>query len=138
MPSMAEVRRRREHLVGLGAVLAAVVLASLRLWPVPEAAAEDAVLEAILNDAVVIGLLRLAIVVLALYGIASVPALIIGGRWAKGVGTSGIVADDPRADLPAGLVDLLRQIAELEFENARLLDERDELLTLLDDETRPA
>lgn len=136
---MAEARRRRsEYWAGLGAVVFTIVLTSLRLWPVPGGDFTGAsVIEALLYDRVLLGVLRLAILVVALYGIASVPALVAGGRWAKGVGTGGIVADDARAEIPALVSEVRQEMAALKLDNALLSRERDELLSLLDVETRP-
>jgi hypothetical protein len=95
------------------------------------------VLNALLQDPVIIGVLRLAIVVAALYAIASVPALIVGGRWAKGIGSGGIVADDVRVDAAQALELVRRELAELESENAELRSERADFWDLMDAETRP-
>jgi hypothetical protein len=80
-------------------------------------------------------MLRLALLVVALYGIASVPVLAVRGRWATSLGTSGVVADDARAD--AALEQARRQVAALQNENITLGEELDELWNLVDDETRP-
>lgn len=132
---MAVRQRRIEYWAGLGAVLTAAAIATARAWPVPEAV-RGPVLNALLHDPVIIGVLRLAIVVAALYAIASVPALIVGGRWAKGIGSGGILADDVAA-IPFESARLRHEIAELESQNESLIAERDELLSLVDDETRP-
>ena len=132
---MAELRRRRaEYWAGLGAVIVAVALLTSRSWPVPDRVA-DGVLDALLADPVLIGMLRLALLVVALYGIASVPVLAVRGRWATSLGTSGVVADDARAD--AALEQARRQVAALQNENITLGEELDELWNLVDDETRP-
>lgn len=64
------------------------------------------------------------------------PALIVEGRWAKGVGTTGIVADDAHHAVLA-LEMSRREVAALESTNADLVSERAELWNLLDVETRP-
>lgn len=114
----------------------ALALVVSKSWPVPQTV-EGSVVEALVLDRVIVGLLRMTIVVATLYAIASVPALIVGGRWAKGMGTGGIVADDPRTAVPAKAARLRREITELELQNERLSRERDALVALLDDETRP-
>lgn len=135
-PGMAEVRRRRtEYWAGLGAVVMAVAVAVLGLWPVPGAMRERSWIELLLGDPILVGMLRLAIVAAALYFIASVPALVIAGRWAKGLGTGGIVADDARPD--SALEHARRDVATLRSLNAHLSEEKAELWDLLDVETRP-
>jgi hypothetical protein len=98
---MADVWRRErvEYAAGLGTIAIATTLAALDAWPFdgPRVARADApIWEELVYHGAVLGFLRLAVVVLALCGIASVPALIVGGRWAKGLGTTGITADDAR------------------------------------------
>ncbi len=92
---MADPKRRREYFAALGTVAVALVIAWLQLWPVPNAVASS-LPHMLVGDRVLIGLLRLALLLGGLYFIASVPVLVVGGRWAKGAGTSGILADDPR------------------------------------------
>lgn len=107
-------------------------------WPVPHAVdAESTVLEAIFDDLVLVGLARLALVAAIFYFIASVPALVMGGRWAKSFGTTGIVADDAQRELPAVVADVERVLAGVRLENERLIRERDHLLSLIDAETKP-
>lgn len=119
-------------------MLLTIAVAASKSWPVPGAELPGAsIVEALLYDRVLLGVLRLAILVVALYAIASVPALIVGGRWAKGVGTGGIVADDAKTDVTVDVAEALRDMAALELENARLSRERDELLSLVDERTRP-
>jgi outer membrane murein-binding lipoprotein Lpp len=48
----------------------------------------------ILSDRVTIGMIRLALVMLGLFVVISVPALVMAGRWIKGVGSGGLAADD--------------------------------------------
>lgn len=103
----------------------------------PDSIRGDSVPRLLLDDPVLVGMTRLALVVVALYGIASVPALIVGGRWAKGVGTAGVLADDASAAVPSDLAAVWDKIVVLELENARLTEERDSLLALMDNETRP-
>jgi hypothetical protein len=135
---MAEVRRRRrEYWAGLAAVVAAATIVAAGLWPVPDSLdAERSVVEAMLDDVVLVGLLRLAIVAAVFYFIASVPALVIGGRWAKGLGTTGIVADDAAVSGEA-IARAKEQVAALEALNERLERERSELWRLVDVETAP-
>lgn len=137
-PGMAEARKRRiEYWAGLGAVAISVAVAVLGLWPVPDPIGEDSWAELLVGDPILVGMLRLAIVAAALYFIASVPALVIAGRWAKGLGTGGIVADDARADVDARLEQARREVATLRSVNAQFRTEKAELWDLLDVETRP-
>ena len=69
--------------------------------------------------------------------IASVPALVADGRWAKGLGASGIIADEARADATDALERARQQVAALEVRNEHLTEERAELWDLVDVETRP-
>jgi hypothetical protein len=134
---MAEVRRRRrEYWAGLGAAAVTIGVLATRTWPVPTGV-EGSVLDALLRDRVVVGAVRLVVLVVALYGIASVPALIVGGRWAKGVGTSGFFADEPRIEIPASVAEVQNEVAALRLDKQRLIEERDALLSLLEGETRP-
>lgn len=129
-------RRRREYWAGLAAVLVAGGLAALQTWPVPPAV-EGSMVDVLLRDRVIVGLLRMSVVVAALYGIASVPALVVGGRWVKGVGTAGIVADERHREIPAVLEHLEGEVADLRLDLERVTRERDELLSLLDARTDP-
>ncbi|MDQ3951960.1 MAG: hypothetical protein M3279_03180 [Actinomycetota bacterium] len=136
---MADARRRRsEYWASLAAVVAAAIVMSFRTWPVPPLpVAEESALNALLLDRALIGVLRLAIVVVALYGIASVPALVVGGRWAKGLGTGGVLADDAGTDVAQALQHARQQVADLQLRNARLTRERDDWASLVDARTRP-
>jgi hypothetical protein len=135
---MAEVRRRRsEYWAGLGTVLVALAVASFGLWPVPDGTDDRSWPSFLLGDPALVGIVRLAIVVAALYFIASVPALIVGGRWAKGLGATGLLADDARTDVDLAIADAERQVAALRHENLLLMTERNEFFALLDDVTAP-
>jgi hypothetical protein len=59
-------------------------------------------------DRTTIGFLRLGLVLLAVYLIASVPALVVGGRWLKGFGRDGVTADDPVVASRERSIDKLR------------------------------
>lgn len=45
------------------------------------------------SDRLVLGFVRLGIVALVIYLVASVPALIVAGRWLRGFGTGGVSTD---------------------------------------------
>ena len=135
---MAEVRRRRrEYWAGLGAVLAAVVVLASGSWPVPDAVRGDHIVDTLLGDRVLVGILRLAVVVVALYAIASVPALVAGGRWVKGLGTSGILADDARIESGASTLEADRRLYALQKRNDELEGIVDDLWALVEIETAP-
>ena len=99
---------------------------------VPAKAAGEAVaLAVLLSDHVTLGFVRLAVVMLAAFVVASVPALVAGGRWLKSFGAGGLIADD--AD------DLLRALEATERELDRttrdleaVKKERDDLKALID------
>jgi hypothetical protein len=84
--------------------IAAVGLAALAIergwWfldsgPRPISTFDDpSVWQYLFADRTMLGFARLAILALAVYLIASVPALIIGGRWLKAIGAGGASADD--------------------------------------------
>ena len=69
-------------------------------WPFDTAAAnvnriaEPSIWQYLLSDRYVLGFVRLALVALALYVVLSVPALVIAARWAKGIGSHGVAADE--------------------------------------------
>lgn len=133
---MAEVRRRRsEYWAGLGAVAAIAVVAMLKLWPVPHTASGRSVTQLLLGDRILVGVLRLGILVSALYGIASVPAQIVGGRWVKGLGTTGIVVDDARVEANLTVERSRRELEALRARDARLTAQLEELQRVL--ATRP-
>lgn len=134
---MAEAkRRRREYWAGLGAVMVAAALTTFELWPIPRTV-DGTFVEALFGDRAIVGLLRMTVVVAALYGIASVPALVVGGRWAKGVGTTGFVADERRREVPAVVERIEGEVAGLRQELALVTRERDDLLSLLDSLSTP-
>lgn len=61
----------------------------------------------ILSDRWTLGFVRLAVLLLAVYAIASVVALITAGRWIKGFGTAGLSADDDIAPVAAARSELM-------------------------------
>lgn len=52
----------------------------------------------LLSDSVTLGFVRLGVIAVAVYAIASIPALIMGGRWVKAFGLSGVTADHETKD----------------------------------------
>jgi hypothetical protein len=78
-----------------------------------------------------VGFIRLALVAIVLYLIASVPALAVAGRWVKGFGASGLATDDAQATdrslkaLQQQVTDLKRDLAEATVQIGLLTTERD-------------
>ena len=88
----------------VAAVGVALLLAVQSAWPFdasrPSLPERPSLWQLLLADYVTLGFVRLAFVMLAIFVIASVPALVAGGRWMKSFGTGGLIADDV-ADLIA-------------------------------------
>src|SRR5262245_21159295 len=96
-------KRQFLQLAAAGVALVVVgVLAYHQLWVFEAAPAKidsnPSLAQLVLSDRATLGFVRFGIVLLALYAIASVPALVAGGRWLKGFGTSGLTADDALAE----------------------------------------
>jgi ABC-type multidrug transport system fused ATPase/permease subunit len=88
------------------------------------------------SDRKVLGFARLIVFVLAIYLVASVPALVIGRRWMRAFGTAGIRADERERDAvirdfrtEAG--ELTEKLDEATKEIDRLRSERDQARTEL-------
>jgi hypothetical protein len=115
----ASTRRK----VQLGAAAAALVVAGIfaytEKWVFATTPtklneiAKPSLAQLVLSDRATLGFVRFGIVLLALYAIASVPALIAGGRWLKGFGTSGLTADDALAEGADTIANLKQVIEEL-------------------------
>ena len=110
---------------GLG-IAVGVVAAAAGIWvfrqQVPPAS-ESSFWRFLLSDRATLGFLRMAVLMIALYVIASAAALIIGGRWIKSVSTAGFTADDMRSGTTT--------IAALKEDLATARRERDEALQVL-------
>jgi hypothetical protein len=80
------------------AVVLAILLATQSAWPFdasrPKLPTRPSLWQLLLSDHVTLGFVRLAFVMLAGFVIASVPALVSGGRWLKSFGAGGLIADD--------------------------------------------
>lgn len=74
----------------------------------------------LLSDRTTLGFFRLGVIMLALYLVASIPALVVGGRWLKAFGTTGLTADDA-AKAAADVESLEKQVAQLKEEKALLV-----------------
>lgn len=71
--------------------------------------------EILLNDRISLGFIRAGLAALVTYAVISVPALVVAGRWMKGLTTAGLTADDAEtAD---------RHIEELEQDLQETLEE---------------
>jgi hypothetical protein len=86
-------------LTALALVAVTILLAANGWWPFDTSPPElpkrrPSFWQFLLADRLTLGFVRLGVVMLALFVVASVPALIAGGRWLKGAGTSGLTADD--------------------------------------------
>lgn len=85
---------------------------------------EPSIWQFLLSDSTTLGFVRLGIIALALFVIASVPALVVAGRWLKGLGAGGISADDA-ASARHSLEELQRQVRTLAADIGRVRRERD-------------
>jgi hypothetical protein len=70
----------------------------------------------IFSDRATIGFVRFAIVLLALYVIASVPALLVGGRWLRGLSRPSVAAGDAVADGAIVIADLKSKLKTVQAE----------------------
>ena len=129
-----------ERVVQLVSAAAAVVLAILLVaqsaWPFdasrPKLPARPSLWQLLLSDQLTLGFVRLAFVMLAFFVIASVPALVVGGRWLKSFGAGGLIADDAadlRGALQATQRDLERKTRRLEA----VTKARDEAVALVEE-----
>src|SRR5258706_15607628 len=91
-------RRTAQLLVALALVAISILLALNGWWPFntspPALPDKPSFWQFLLSDHLTLGFIRLGVVMLAVFVIASIPALITGGRWLKGFGTTGLTADD--------------------------------------------
>jgi hypothetical protein len=115
------------------AVILAILLAAQSVWPFdasrPRLPVRPSLWQLLLSDHVTLGFVRLALVMLAAFVIASVPALVAGGRWLKGFGAGGLVADDA-ADLRNELDRTKRELDEVTRKLKDARKERDEAIAV--------
>jgi hypothetical protein len=115
------------------AVVLAVFLAMQSAWPFdssrPQLPVRPSLWQLLLSDHVTLGFVRLALVMLAVFVITSIPALVAGGRWLKGFGAGGLVADDA-ADLRDELDKTKRELDEVTRKLRAAREERDEAITV--------
>ena len=129
---MSITRRVLQLSVALALVAVSILLAAVRGWPFgasPPRMAETkpSLWQLLLTDRVTLGFVRLALVLASVFVVASVPALIVGARWLRGFGPSGLSADDG-ADTNAPLGHLVAAIGTLEAELEAVRKERDAAL----------
>jgi hypothetical protein len=126
-----------ERVVQLASAAAAVVLAILlaaeSLWPFdasrPKLPARPSLWQLLLSDHVTLGFVRLAFAMLAVFVIASVPALVAGGRWLKSFGAGGFIADDA-SDLRGALAATRQELDRTTRDLEAAKKERDEAVAL--------
>jgi hypothetical protein len=130
--------RHWQWFAALAAGGAAVGLAATHSWPFdghPHTVAyydDPSVWQFLFGDRLMVGFVRLALVALVLYLVASVPALAVAGRWMKGFGASGLATDDAQAAdksikvLQEEVADLTQELDEATAQIGHLLTERDE------------
>jgi hypothetical protein len=116
--------------VAVALVSVAILLAVSRSWPFDAAPPrvktdEPSLWQFLLADRLTLGFVRLGLAMSALFVVASIPALIVGGRWLRGFGPSGLIADDA-ADAAAALARAQHELAEIREELEAVEKERDE------------
>lgn len=115
------------------AVILAILLAAQSAWPFdtsrPELPARPSLWQLLLSDHVTLGFVRLAVVMLAAFVVASVPALVAGGRWLKAFGAGGLIADDA-AGLRGTLEAMERELDRTTRDLEAVTKERDEAVAL--------
>jgi hypothetical protein len=115
-------------------VVSAIILALADFWPFdtsPRTLPADPTLwQLMLSDDITLGFVRLGLVLLAVFVVGSVPALIIGGRWIKGFGTTGLTADDA-ADASQALDEAKAKLDATAHQLEAVEQERDEALGLV-------
>ena len=113
--------------VALALVFLAILLAAGRAWPFDASPPREhaSLWQLLLADRLTLGFVRLALVAVALFVVASVPALIMGGRWLKTFGTSGLTADEA-VDTTAALTRARLELAGVREELEAVKKERDQ------------
>jgi hypothetical protein len=125
-------RRTAQLLTALALVAIAILLALNRWWPFntsPPGLPKDkpTFWQFLLSDHLTLGFVRLGVVMLAVFVIASVPALVTGGRWLKGFGTTGLTADDA-LDADKALGDAKKELDKATQELEAVKQERDDAI----------
>ena len=114
-------------------VVVAIIFALTHVWPFdaspPKLPADPTIWQLMLSDDTTLGFVRLGLVLLTVFVVASVPALIIGGRWLKGFGTTGLTADDA-ADASHALEEAKSKLDDTTKQLDEVKQQRDEALQL--------
>jgi len=133
----------RQRRVAVALVSIAILLAVGRSWPFsaspPRARTDQPSLwQILLSDRLTLGFgfVRLALVAAALFVVASIPALIVEGRWLKAFGASGVTADDA-SDVAAELAEYSRELDRLRKELVAVRKDRGELIARRKGATAP-
>jgi hypothetical protein len=115
------------------AVVLAILLAAESVWPfdaaLPKLSEKPSLWQLLLFDHVTLGFVRLAFVMLAVFVVASVPALVAGGRWLKSFGAGGLIADEA-ADLRGALDKTKRELERTTRNLEAMKKERDEAVAV--------
>ena len=103
--------------IAAGLALAVVVILALNRsgpfsWDPPAPTKDAGFFEELLGERYTLGLVRIGLIMLALFIILSVPALIVAGRWLKGISKEGLTVDDAIA-AEENIADLQRQLKEV-------------------------
>ena len=132
------------------AVAGTLVLVTGSIGPfdvdLPQLRDRASVWQVLLHDRWILGVLRVALTFVALYAIASIPALIIQGRWLRGFGSSGVSVDEAQEEVDESVEGLERQLeladrnfgeavalaSSLNEENDDLRKEIEELTQIID------
>jgi hypothetical protein len=127
--SAARTSAIAQRRVALALVFLAILLAVSRAWPFDASPPREhaSLWQLLLADRLTLGFVRLALVAAALFLVASVPALVMGGRWLKVVGISGLTADDA-SDVTTELAESRREVDRLRKELAAVRKNRAQLI----------
>jgi len=120
-------RRRAAEYAGAGIALSVgAVAAATGIWlfrpSSGTAPGSGSFWRVLLADRATLGFLRLAVLMGALYVVASAAALIVGGRWIRSIGSGGFEADARIAD---------ERMAALERRYEQVREDRDRARRLL-------
>lgn len=123
----------------VAALVAAIVLAQAETWPFntlsqrPTLEESRSFWQIVLSDRLTFGFFRMALVLFFLYLIASIPVLILHGRWITSLSPTGAKADEVTQQ--AASAD--KTISDLRAQVTRLEKERDDLYEMIRVETQP-
>ena len=120
------------------AVFAAILLSQLDIWPFdtaerPSLNESRSFWQIVLSDRLTFGFFRLSLVLFFLYLIASIPVLVLHGRWITTLSPTGAKADEVTQQVQSAD----KTISDLRAQVTRLEGERDELYEMIRVETQP-